>query len=45
MADPVVEVTTNHGTFTIQLDPAKAPKSVDNFLRYVDSKHYVGITR
>jgi cyclophilin family peptidyl-prolyl cis-trans isomerase len=42
MADPVVEVTTNHGTFTIQLDPAKAPKSVDNFLRYVDSKHYDG---
>jgi len=42
MADPVVEVTTNHGTFVIQLDPAKAPKSVDNFLRYVDAKHYDG---
>jgi cyclophilin family peptidyl-prolyl cis-trans isomerase len=42
MADPVVEVTTNHGTFTIQLDPAKAPKSVENFLRYVDTKHYDG---
>lgn len=42
MADPVVEVTTNHGAFSIQLDPAKAPKSVDNFLRYVDSKHYDG---
>jgi cyclophilin family peptidyl-prolyl cis-trans isomerase len=24
------------------LDPAKAPKSVDNFLRYVDAKHYDG---
>lgn len=42
MADPVVAVTTNHGTFTIKLDPAKAPKSVENFLRYVDAKHYDG---
>ena len=42
MADPVVEVTTNHGTFVIQLDPAHAPKSVENFLRYVDAKHYDG---
>jgi cyclophilin family peptidyl-prolyl cis-trans isomerase len=42
MADPIVEIVTNHGTFAIQLDPAKAPKSVDNFLRYVDSKHYDG---
>ena len=42
MADPIVDVTTNHGTFAIQLDPAKAPKSVENFLRYVDAKHYDG---
>ena len=42
MADPIVEVVTNHGTFAIQLDPAKAPKSVENFLRYVDAKHYDG---
>ena len=42
MADPVVEVVTNHGTFTITLDPAKAPKSVENFLAYVDAKHYDG---
>ena len=42
MADPVVEVATNHGTFVIQLDPAKAPKSVENFLSYVDSHHYDG---
>jgi cyclophilin family peptidyl-prolyl cis-trans isomerase len=40
MADPVVEVATNFGTFVIQLDPAKAPKSVANFLQYVDAKHY-----
>lgn len=42
MADPIVEVVTNHGTFAIQLDPAKAPKSVANFLSYVDAKHYDG---
>ncbi|MDB4961263.1 MAG: Peptidyl-prolyl cis-trans isomerase PpiB [Myxococcales bacterium] len=42
MADPTVEVVTNHGTFVIALDPAKAPKSVENFLRYVDAKHYDG---
>lgn len=40
MADPVVDVTTNHGTFTIQLDPARAPKSVENFLAYVDASFY-----
>src|SRR5262245_21711713 len=42
MADPVVEVATNHGTFVIQLDPAHAPKSVENFLAYVDAQHYDG---
>ncbi|HSD90658.1 MAG TPA: peptidylprolyl isomerase [Kofleriaceae bacterium] len=42
MADPVVEVATNHGTFVITLDPAHAPKSVENFLAYVDAKHYDG---
>jgi len=42
MADPVVEVATNLGTFVITLDPARAPKSVANFLRYVDARHYDG---
>ena len=42
MADPVVEVVTNHGTFVIALDPKHAPKSVENFLAYVDAKHYDG---
>ena len=41
MADSV-EVKTNHGNFTIELDAAKAPKSVANFLAYVDAKHYDG---
>ena len=40
MADPLVDVVTNQGTFSIQLDPAKAPKSVANFLEYVDAQHY-----
>ena len=40
MADPVVEVSTNFGTFVIELDQARAPKSVANFLAYVDAKHY-----
>ena len=40
MADPIVEVATDHGTFVITLDPAHAPKSVENFLAYVDAKHY-----
>lgn len=42
MADPVVEVQTNLGSFQITLDPARAPKSVENFLQYVDSNHYEG---
>ncbi len=41
MADSV-EVKTNHGNFTIELDAAKAPKSVANFLAYVDAKYYDG---
>jgi len=40
MADPVVDVTTNLGTFSIQLDSAHAPKSVENFLAYVDASFY-----
>ena len=42
MADPVVEVATNHGNFMIELASGSAPKSVENFLRYVDAKHYDG---
>jgi len=42
MPDPVVEVVTSRGTFVITLDPARAPASVENFLRYVDAGHYDG---
>lgn len=39
---PRVAVTTNMGRMVIELDPAKAPKSVENFLQYVDSGFYDG---
>ena len=37
-----VLLTTNHGTITIELDAKKAPKTVENFLGYVESGHYDG---
>jgi peptidyl-prolyl cis-trans isomerase B (cyclophilin B) len=42
MSETQVVVTTNHGSFTIALDEARAPKTVANFLAYVDSGHYDG---
>ena len=41
MADKVV-FETNLGSFTIELDADKAPKTVKNILDYVDAKHYEG---
>jgi peptidyl-prolyl cis-trans isomerase B (cyclophilin B) len=35
-----VLLTTNHGDITIELDAAKAPKTVENFLQYVKDGHY-----
>ena len=37
-----VLLTTNHGAITIELDAEKAPKTVENFLGYVESGHYDG---
>lgn len=37
-----VLLTTNHGNITIELDAEKAPKTVENFLAYVNSGHYTG---
>jgi len=37
-----VHVDTSKGTFTLELDEAAAPKTVANFLRYVDAGHYAG---
>ncbi len=40
--NPVVLMSTSKGDIKIELDPAKAPISVENFLSYVDSGHYDG---
>jgi peptidyl-prolyl cis-trans isomerase A (cyclophilin A) len=37
---PVVVLDTTEGPITIELDQAKAPLSVDNFLKYVDAGFY-----
>lgn len=39
---PQVELKTSLGAIVLELDPAKAPKTVANFLQYVNSKHYDG---
>ncbi|HWA38592.1 MAG TPA: peptidylprolyl isomerase [Burkholderiales bacterium] len=41
-ADPQVELKTSAGTIRVELYPAKAPKSVENFLQYVKDGHYNG---
>ena len=41
-ADPQVDLRTNAGTIRIELYPAKAPKTVENFLQYVRDGHYNG---
>ncbi|MFO0659549.1 MAG: peptidylprolyl isomerase [Polyangiaceae bacterium] len=42
MSSPRVVFDTNMGSFEIELDEAKAPKTVANFLAYVDAGHYTG---
>jgi len=37
-----VEMTTSAGTLRIELDDAKAPKTVENFLAYAAAGHYDG---
>ena len=37
-----VEVQTSAGDFVLELDADKAPKTVQNFLQYVNDKHYQG---
>src|SRR5690554_5676648 len=41
-AAPVVELHTNRGVITLELDPERAPVSVENFLVYVQSGYYDG---
>lgn len=41
-ADPQVDLKTSAGTIRLELYPGKAPKTVENFLRYVKEGHYDG---
>ena len=41
-AAPSVQFQTSAGEFVIELQPEKAPKTVENFLQYVNDKHYEG---
>ena len=43
MSHPKVELhITHYGVITLELDEAKAPKTVANFLNYVNKGHYDG---
>ena len=41
-ADPQVDMKTSLGTIRLELYPAKAPKTVENFLQYVKDGHFNG---
>jgi len=41
-AAPQVLLVTNMGNITLELNPDKAPRTVANFLKYVEDKHYDG---
>jgi peptidyl-prolyl cis-trans isomerase B (cyclophilin B) len=36
----MIKLTTNHGEITLELDAEKAPKTVANFIAYVEAGHY-----
>jgi len=40
--NPKVKFQTSMGDFVVELQTEKAPKTVENFLRYVAEKHYEG---
>src|SRR5689334_8140377 len=41
-ANPQVEIETTTGTIKLELYPEATPKTVENFLKYVDAGHYAG---
>ncbi len=41
-AEPTVQINTSMGPIVVELNSAKAPKTVANFLEYVKSNHYSG---
>ena len=40
--NPVVVMKTSLGNITVELDQQKAPKTVENFLKYVEKKSFDG---
>lgn len=42
MSNPLVQMETSKGEIVIELDAAKAPLSVENFLAYARAGHYDG---
>lgn len=42
-AKPRVRLETNKGAIVVELEPGKAPKTVENFLRYTREKYYDGL--
>ncbi len=42
VAAPKVKIVTSLGDIVLELNPEKAPKTVENFLKYVKDKHYDG---
>ncbi len=42
-ANPRVKLTTSKGVIVLELDPAKAPVTVENFLKYVKEGFYDGL--
>lgn len=41
-AQPTVQINTSLGPIVVELDSEKAPRTVENFLGYVNSGHYSG---
>ena len=39
---PQIEIVTTSGTIVVELDRNRAPKTVENFLNYVESGDYIG---
>jgi cyclophilin family peptidyl-prolyl cis-trans isomerase len=41
-ANPQVELRTSMGSIVLELEPGKAPQTVENFIQYVKAGHYDG---
>ncbi|MDG2442302.1 MAG: peptidylprolyl isomerase, partial [Luminiphilus sp.] len=42
MPNTVIEIKTTFGVITLELDGEKAPKTVENFIRYASEGFYDG---